>query len=598
MIVFPVLASLAVFSEGIDAWFQQDDFAHLKLAAQTPLSELPSVLVRPIAQGTFRPLSERLFYWSAYHIAGLDPLPFRIVSYGAQIFCCTMYVLLLRRIVGSGLAAAVGATVWATHPCLTLPVTWIATTNQLLWIACLLSALYGFVLYCDTGRRGYLRLSWAGYLLGFGMLESNVAVAALIPAYAAIFHRERLLHALAYVPPAIVFAGLHFALIPRAGGKTYGMHVGAESLQALWTYWKWSWVLEPSALSIGIPAWVATLAAILSILGVAGLLACKGARKEAAFGLCCWLILLAPMLPLTQHLSDYYLAAPLLGGGIILAAGIRHFPRTGLPLAVLLGIISVPASRYYASTNVHRSKNIESLVKGVSQITAAHPGKTILLAGVGDDLFWSGVYDRPFTLVGAGETYLAPDTAAGLTPYPELFQPGDYTLPAGAVAAGLARNEIVVYTAGSRRLVESTYLYKASRSPGEGSGSTPIIDFRNPLYASFLGREWYEQEDGFRWMPRTATATLSGQGTALSVRGVCASAQFSRHNELRVTAEWNGTSMGTQAIQRGGADFTLDFSLPKNRAISGVLRLTVDPVTRVPGDTRELGLAVTRIEIK
>ncbi|MBI2804260.1 MAG: hypothetical protein HYX68_04655 [Planctomycetes bacterium] len=366
----------------MNAWFQQDDFAHLKLAAQTPLAELARVLVRPIAQGTFRPLSERFFYWSAYHIAGLDPLPFHIVSYVTQFVCCTLYVLLVRRIVGSGLAAAVAAAIWATHPCLTLPVTWIATTNQLLWIACALSALYGFILYCDTGRRGYLWMSWGAYLLGFGMLESNVAVAALIPVYAVIFQRARMRHALAYVLPGLAFAGLHFALIPRAGGKTYGMHAGAESLKALWTYWKWSWVLEPSALPIGVPGWVATLAATLSLLGVAGLLlAYKGLRREVALGLCCWLILLVPVLPLTQHLSDYYLTGPLLGMGIILAAVIRQWPRAGILLSVLVAMASVPTSRYYAFTNVQRSKNIEALVKGVGQVKTAHPGKTILLSG-------------------------------------------------------------------------------------------------------------------------------------------------------------------------------------------------------------------------
>src|SRR5688572_30071508 len=62
-----IVAFSVVFSAGFSAWFQQDDFAHLKLAAATSLGDLPGMMARPIAQGTFRPLSERLFYWVLYH---------------------------------------------------------------------------------------------------------------------------------------------------------------------------------------------------------------------------------------------------------------------------------------------------------------------------------------------------------------------------------------------------------------------------------------------------------------------------------------------------------------------------------------------------
>ena len=170
----PAVLSMVVFSDGFNAWFQQDDFAHLKLAAQTQISGLPGLLIRPIAQGTFRPLSERLFYWAGYHWGGLEPAPFRAMCFLFHALNCVLFFRLLLRLGGGALAAMAGACVWAVNPCLTLPVTWTATTNQVFWISCVLAAFYAFVLYCENGRPRFLALSWIIYLTGYGMLDAGV----------------------------------------------------------------------------------------------------------------------------------------------------------------------------------------------------------------------------------------------------------------------------------------------------------------------------------------------------------------------------------------------------------------------------------------
>lgn len=210
-----LLATLYAFPGALHAWFQQDDFAHLLVASQTPIQKLPRLLILPFAQGTFRPLSERLFYWSGYHLAGLNNIPFRIVTYSTLLLASGLLILIARRLTGSSCAAILAALIWVTNPCLTLPITWTATTNQLLWSACALGAIYGFIRYCDTGRQRLLYLSWTAYLLGFGMLEANVAVPLVLAAYAALYTRRRLPAALLYALPAAVFALLHLTLIPR-----------------------------------------------------------------------------------------------------------------------------------------------------------------------------------------------------------------------------------------------------------------------------------------------------------------------------------------------------------------------------------------------
>jgi hypothetical protein len=188
--LFPVAACLSVFGLGATSWFQQDDFAHLLLAAATPANELAGHLIKPFAQGTFRPLSERLFYWLTYHWFGLDSLPPRIFCFVLQTANCGLLALLLFRLTQSRAAAALAASAWAVQPVLTLPLTWIATTNQVMWSFCVLAAVNLFACYTRTHARRYLLGAWLLYLAGFGVLESNVVVPALFTMYALLSDRQ------------------------------------------------------------------------------------------------------------------------------------------------------------------------------------------------------------------------------------------------------------------------------------------------------------------------------------------------------------------------------------------------------------------------
>ncbi|MFN0101996.1 MAG: hypothetical protein ACKV2U_07895, partial [Bryobacteraceae bacterium] len=165
LLLLPVALAAGIFHEGFDAWFQQDDFAHLKLAAATPVADLAELAVTPVAQGTFRPLSERLFYWAIYRCCELDAFPARLFAFGVQSSNLILLGLLLRRLTGSPFAAACGALFWAVNPLLTVPMTWIAATNQIMAALCFLSAAYCFIRYCDTTRRRWLLLSWTAFIL-------------------------------------------------------------------------------------------------------------------------------------------------------------------------------------------------------------------------------------------------------------------------------------------------------------------------------------------------------------------------------------------------------------------------------------------------
>ena len=77
-LVAPALL-LLLYHRGLECWFHRDDFAALRIAMLPP-EEFWRNLFEPRAQGTFRPLSERLFFYSFFQWfgrvnAGLLPRP-------------------------------------------------------------------------------------------------------------------------------------------------------------------------------------------------------------------------------------------------------------------------------------------------------------------------------------------------------------------------------------------------------------------------------------------------------------------------------------------------------------------------------------------
>ena len=545
ILLLPVLVFTAVFWAGLGAWFQQDDFAHLQLAASTPLAGLPAMMARPIAQGTFRPLSERLFYWEIWHGFGLDALPARIFCFLLQAANCLLLGWLLWRRTQSLWGAALGATAWAVQPALALPMTWIAATNQIMWAFCVLATLVFF-------EQKRLKWAWLFYLLGFGVLESNIVVPALITLWA--WPRWRA--TLPFWIPAILFAAAHALLIPKTTGGTYGMYLDWHIFETLLTYWRWACRVE-------------VLAVLMLVAAVA----------VGRLGLAWFILALGPMLLLREHRTDYYLTVPAIGLAFILAAAWRKQPWCAALLLTGYFAVTIPAARSAAQTQADKSLDMQALVLGVGQAQKIHPGKTILLDGIGDGLFWSGVYDNPFALAGAPKTKLTSETAAKLTPYAELFRKEDYS-------ANFVLDRTEVYQFERRRLQRTTASY-ASAPPHR-------LELGLSNFARFLGPEWHEPEDGFRWMPARATATMEGPGTQLHVTGFCVEGQ----TNFRLSATWDKQPLGEQAVPACSKDFTLQFTLPTPRQPKGTITLTATPIIPAGADMRELGAAIRSLEIR
>jgi hypothetical protein len=442
----------------------------------------------------------------------------------------------------------------------------------------------------------YLWFAWIAYVAGFGMVESNVAAPAVLTLYALLFARKYLPAALLFWIPALLFAAGHFLLIPKTAASAYQMSSGAGIAQAAATYWTWSWFLEPSAPAAGLSMTAGYVCTAIFTLLAAVLLIHGPTRKLALFGAGCWLMLLGPTLPLTSHISDYYLTAPLIGCAVLISASRRLHKRALVPALALALAVEIPISRTYARAQVSRSRDIEALVRGVEQIARLHPRKTILLSGVGDDLFWSGVYDRPFSLVTNARVILTPETAATLTPYQALFHPEDYTVPAPVVRELLKQDAAVVYAVSNRRLIAATDVYKAAAARNSDTEVPGKILTGDPAYSPFLSHGWHNLEEGFRWMEGTATVQVGGSGGAIWVRGFCRPEQIEETGRLTVQVDWNGTDLGFQVLRNCPAEFELAFPLRGVSPGAGTVRLRARPTLHLGTDPRELGLAVTSVE--
>src|SRR5262245_6979943 len=77
--IAPLLAAIWFHWLAIKTWFLGDDFAWLIHSTEFyDLRGLIEAIFTPMAQGTIRPWSDRIFFIVFYHVFGLDALPFHI----------------------------------------------------------------------------------------------------------------------------------------------------------------------------------------------------------------------------------------------------------------------------------------------------------------------------------------------------------------------------------------------------------------------------------------------------------------------------------------------------------------------------------------
>ncbi len=607
----PPLLAAALYWPGLICWFQKDDFAWLNLRNLMDSGHsLWWALFTPFAQGTIRPLSERVFFLSFYSMFGMNPLPYRIMAF---LTCAAVLILIMAvcaRLTGSRAAAWWAAVLWIVNEALAVAMSWTAIYYELLCAFFLLLSFWFLLRFVETKQWRFYVAQCAAFLVGFLVLELNVVYPALAVFFVLCCAREVLFKTLPLFAASGIYAAVHIAAAPLQAGGPYRMHWDQSVVSTLWTYWQWA--LGPARLTLLDIPWAGWPIAIEAGLmaGLIGFLVCRLWRRRwvAAFFPAWFLIVLAPVLPLRDHISDYYLTIPLIGlamwGGWALVSGWRAGTAARIAAGVLLVsylAVSVPVARHQTLLLYYSAKETKRLVLGVASLSHARPDTPVLLTGVSSGIFWSVVHHHPFRLFGLKEVYLA---SAG---NPEITNEARAAMPDLSIDPALEKslldgNQAVVYNLGRGEIRDTTAQYRALPASQAGNAVAALVDAGNPIYDKQLGLDWYPNEGGFRWMPKHATVKLRGpsrDGEKLYLKGSCPGALL-KAGPLKMRVSVDGELLGGEVrIPEGG--FAFEFKLPASVTGRAVVEVSVDldhTSHPVAADPREFGLAFGTFEIR
>ncbi len=609
----PPVFCLWLYWQGLKVWFQADDFAWLSLARQIHNGKhLLQALFEPMAQGTIRPWSERGFFLLFYSFFELDALPYRVFVFLTQFLNLALLSHLVWRLSRSRSAAFVAPLLWTANSSLIVPMSWSSSYNQILCAFFLLAAFSFFLRFAERGQLTDYFIQLSIFILGFGALEINVVYPAIAAAYVVLIdRRRRLLLSLAPLfALSVIFFFFHHAFAPGLASGPYALHFDPALPVTLLKYWAWTFL----------PMQWPDRAGHIPLLGRLALLAMAGAvlvftiwkAKQRncmpLFFLSWFLITLAPLLPLRDHISDYYLAIPAMGIASIAAIGIsealnssRTVAISTLALAAVYLWLNVPEARSGVNWYFERSRGVRTLVLGVQRARELHPGKAILLTGIGDALYTSAIAHSPFAALGIPDVYLAPDNESSITSHPGLNDLSMYLLPTDSARKALEDEQVEVYTPGPTRLQNVTSAYEKKLLAQPPPGLPRRVDVGNRLESYLVGEGWYALEGGYRWMSRRGTVYMGGpraRSEQIALTGYCPKEQL-RSGPIHLQVTVDGHPVDLIRFSDPETPFHRILTLPPQ--VLGKERieisLEVNRTFQPQGDGRSLGLAFGIIEI-
>jgi hypothetical protein len=589
--VIPALVCLLVHWRGFTAWFQSDDFVWLGIyRGGHGLHDLLRALFVPGEAGHIRPWSERLIFIVQYGLFGLNPLPFRVMVFALQFANLALVMTIGGRLTGSRATGFAAALLWAINATTVDPLAWAAANNQVQVAFFILLAFYFLLRYVETGESRFYLAQWAAFLLGFGALEFNIVYPALASLYVFLFARKYLWRTLPLFAASAAYLSVHAVFAPTGKDPAYVLHYTGAMVKTLAKYWAWTvgpidfWAPMP------VPSWLIPAAVVVVSLG---LLAFAATRIRLALFMLGWFVMaIGPVLPLRDHVIEYYAFVPAIGlcwlGGWAVTAGRRS---TAIAVAAIYVAIVLPRTLAASDYHYRFSERVRNLVEGVARAHELHPDKTILLDGVDTVLFYNCLLDHPFRLMGIEQVYLTPASARQIDAHPEMAEVRDFVLPPEQID----NMRLAVYDVRGPGLRDITSSFLSQ--PGE-AGLPHRVDVGNPLYARLLGPEWYAAEGNHRWMPKHATVQVGGPGKRLYLRGFYPAEQL-RGGAVTVSVTVEGVALTPAQISTGG-NFELAYALPESVTGRETLSVVVEVsrTFRAGADIRDLGVVFGEFEVR
>jgi hypothetical protein len=612
--LFPPLFCLFVYWYALNGWFQQDDFVWLGLSQRVhSWHDLIPAVFRPTIQGTWRPWSDRVFFLLFRSLFGLRALPYHVWIFLTQFANLALIGLLVRRLTGSRLAGFWAPIFWIGNSVILMTMSLACLYKDILCSFCLLLAFHLLLLHIETGERRYYLWQWIVFLLGFGAMETNLVYPAIATSYVLLLARPHLRKTLPLFIPSILYVALNLLFVKKQTAGPYAMHIDWSIPYALARYWLTA--VEPTdpGKLTGLPDWSLRAGAVILTVVLAAFVVWQGRRKNwlPIFFLSWFVCGIAPVLPLREQFMPYYLTVASIGlamlAGYALSIGIENRGRqarvwrtAAVALALLFLVPSVTEATKGGRWWRDRSRRVQNMVAGIARAHELHPGKTILLLGVDDTLFWGGIKDGCFRVAGIPGVYLAPGSADLIVDYPSPTKPADFVLPAAATLFGLKSGRIVAYAVDHSCPLNVTQSYLIAQSVAPSEGPPRVVRIADPLNEPYLGDGWYPAEEGQRWMAKEAVVRLGGPktvGSTLHLRGVCPAALV-KQGPLEVIVRIDGKTMKPVPVREG--DFDLSFPLAPELVSRTEIEIAihVDRTFRPADDDRDLGLAFGTVEIR
>src|SRR3954452_14088604 len=598
----PGVFTLWVYWAILRAWFLADDFVWLGLLNDVHhLPDLWAALFRPTVQGTLRPWSDRVFFLVFRALFDLDAFPYHAWMFGTQIAAGLLMMSVVRRLTGSKEAGVAAPIFWTGNAVLVMTMAWVCLYKDVLCTLTLLLAFHFLLRYIETGRERYNAWQWIVFVLGFGVMETNVVYPGIAIGYAVLCARPYLRKTLPLLAGSAVYLALSAIFIHKPATGPYRMHIDWHLPKRLLEYW--IVVLSPTS-RLEFPWTYLVIPAVLTACLAAFVVArWRSGDRLPIFFLLWFGLTIAPVLPLREHFETYYLTVAAAGIAMLAAHAFavawqsKRAVWKGLVLALALVFLvpSVRLARFHARFWRDRGRHAESVVLGASEAREKHPDRTIVLDGVDTQLFWDIFPDGAFRAAEVSGVYLTPGAVSQIRRLRPEPAPAQFALPPAAMRDP---ERLLVYDASSIPLREVTRAYFETLP--DASGLPARIDLESTLANPFLSGTWHEPEQGPRWMGRQAGLRLAAPQQSdrkLRVFAYCPE-NVAAAGAVTLNVSVNGTPMPPAHLQIG--DVELLFPIPAGAEAKPALdvTLTVGRTIRAPGDDRELGLPIRVVEIR
>ncbi len=419
----PAFLLVLLYVPSLASAYRIDDLAWLSL--RNTISNGHSIwwaLFSPQAQGSIRPLGERVWFLAASSVFGLNPVPLHLLALLTQIGNVVLVVAVGRRLLGSLIAPGIAATLWVLSDSLVEPMVWASAYNEVLCAFCFLLAFGALVKWVDSGRSAWFSLHIVAVVLGLATLEIMVMLPVIAAAWVALFMPKRW----KAVIPSAVLAGIFIAIhlfavrLPQSG--PYRMSFGWSLTNDLAHYW--NSVLGPAEYrrihqtSAGL-----TLAETLLISASVLLWALIGIGRKLRTGPFCllWFALgLLPVLPLSAHVTAYYAFLPLIGLAWLAGDALVRTPSwpgktLALACAVLYVFCEIPSTLFVRDWCRNRSSEVQDrerrLAAAVQEIRHAQPRGPVFLTGIDTEQFWWGLCYGELNRRGFSDLHILSDAA-------------------------------------------------------------------------------------------------------------------------------------------------------------------------------------------